>query len=127
MPAPKGISLLVENNGWLSTDPDAIPTIVKQVGRGIAAQPDTGNWKPETREAGLAKAFPLAATCDFKAMQFQPDGSHKEYDLERCFRIGWEAGFRGPWCFEHFNKTLDGLWQGFAQLRDLLTKWMKTA
>jgi hypothetical protein len=121
---PKGITLLVENNGWMSGDPEAIPTIIKRVGQGIAAAPDTGNWKPAAREPGLQNAFPLAVTCDFKARQFGPDGEHPEYDLERCFRIGWDAGYRGPWCFEHFNDTLDGLWQGFARLRDLLTGWM---
>lgn len=123
---PKGISLLVENNGWMKDDPEAIPAIVKHVGDGIAAAPDTGNWTDRARAEGLAKAFPLAVTCDFKAFQFGPAGEHPQYDLERCFRIGWEAGFRGPWCFEHFNDTLDGLWKGFARLRDLLSGWMAT-
>lgn len=123
---PKGISLLVENNGWMKDDPEAIPTIVKRVGQGIAAGPDTGNWTTAARDEGLKKAFPFAVTCDFKAMQFGPDGDHPQYDLERCFRIGWDAGFRGPWCFEHFHETLDGLWTGFARLRDLLKGWMQT-
>jgi sugar phosphate isomerase/epimerase len=124
---PKGISLLIENNGWMKNDPDAIPAVIKTVGKGLAACPDTGNWTDAARDAGLKKAFPLAQTCDFKAMQFRADGSHKEYDLERCFRIGWEAGFRGPWCFEHFNESLNGLWRGFARLRDLVTDWMAAA
>lgn len=124
--ALKGISLLVENNGWMKDDPDAIPAIVRRVGDGIAAAPDTGNWTDRARVEGLAKAFPLAVTCDFKAFQFGPDGEHTPYDLEPCFRIGWDAGFRGPWCFEHFHETLDGLWKGFARLRDLLNGWMTT-
>jgi hypothetical protein len=123
---PKGISLLVENNGWMKDDAEAIPAIVRQVGTGIAAAPDTGNWTEPARAEGLAKSFPLAITCDFKAFQFGPNGEHPQYDLEQCFRIGWEAGFRGPWCFEHFNETLDGLWNGFARLRDLLKGWMAT-
>jgi hypothetical protein len=123
---PKGISLLVENNAWMRDDPEAIPTIVKAVGDGVAAAPDTGNWTDTARYAGLSKAFPLAVTCDFKAQQLGPEGEHKPYDLERCFRIGWDAGFRGPWCFEHFNESLDGLWKGFSQLRDMLRAWMKT-
>ena len=106
-------------------DPDAIPAIVAAVGRGIAAAPDTGNWTDAARFAGLAKAFPLAVTCDFKAQQLGPLGEHKPYDLKRCFQIGWDAGFRGPWCLEHFSDTLKGLWQGFARLRDMLREWMK--
>lgn len=124
---PQGISLLVENNGWMKDDPAAIPTIVERVGDGIAAAPDTGNWTDRARAEGLANAFPLAVTCDFKAMQFGPNGEHPQYDLEQCFRIGWNAGFRGPWCFEHFNETLDGLWKGFARLRDLMKGWMTTS
>jgi sugar phosphate isomerase/epimerase len=74
--APKGISLLVENNAWLSDDPDAIPSVIETVGPGIAAAPDTGNWTDRARYDGLAKAFPLAVTCDFKAMQLGPNGEH---------------------------------------------------
>lgn len=124
--APKGISLLVENFAWMTRDPEAIPTLIKAVGPGIAAAPDTGNWTDAVRYQGLAKAFPLAVTCDFKAFELGPDGEHKQYDLERCFQVGWQAGYRGPWCLEHFNTTLDGLWRGFATLRDRLQKWMKS-
>jgi sugar phosphate isomerase/epimerase len=121
--APKGISLLVENFGWMMNDPNAVPSIVKAVGPGIAAAPDTGNWTDEARFEGLKKAYPLAVTCDFKARQLQPNGSHKEYDLKRCFQVGWDAGFRGPWCLEHFNQSLDGLLAGMKRLRDLLREW----
>jgi sugar phosphate isomerase/epimerase len=121
--APKGISLLVENFGWMQNDPNAVPTIMKAVGKGLAASPDTGNWTDAARYEGLAKAFPHAATCDFKAFQFEDDGRHPRYDLQRCFRIGWDAGFRGPWCFEHFNETLDGLLKGMVKLREMLLGW----
>jgi hypothetical protein len=66
--APKGISLLVENYGWLASDASAIPDLIKSVGKGVTAQPDTGNWSDnDVRYAGLARAFPLAVSCDFKA------------------------------------------------------------
>lgn len=123
--APKNISLLIENFGWLTSDPNAIPTVIRMVGPGIDASPDTGNWKDETRFDGLTKAFPLAVTCDFKAFMLEPDGSHKRYDLRQCFQTGWDAGYRGPWCLEHFNDTLKGQMAGFATLRDRLNKWMK--
>jgi predicted transcriptional regulator len=120
--APKGISLLIENFGWMMDDPEAIPTVVQAVGAGLAASPDTGNWTDRARFTGLAKAFPHAVTCDFKAFQLEPDGSHPKYDLQRCFQIGWDAGFRGPWCLEHFHTTLSGLLAGMIQLRDFLKK-----
>jgi sugar phosphate isomerase/epimerase len=123
--APKGISLLVENNAWLSNDPTAIPRVIETVGPGVAAQPDTGNWTAEARYEGLEKAYPLAVTCDFKAFELGPNGEHEKYDLRRCFDIGWKAGYRGPWCFEHFHEELQQLLKEFALLRDLLRKWSK--
>jgi len=121
---PKGVSLLVENYRWIGNDVDAIPALLDAVGDGLAASPDIGNWNDDNRYEGLAKAFPHAATCDFKAKDLGPDGSHAAYDLERCFQIGWEAGFRGPWCFEHTHADLPGLLSDLRLLRDMLRRWM---
>jgi hypothetical protein len=120
---PKGISILVENNGWMSREPDALPRIIAALDGTVDAQPDTGNWKDDVRLAGIEQSFPLAVTCDFKAMQFADDGGHPQYDLRQCFDTAWKAGFRGPWCFEHFNETVPGLLRGFVKLRELLTAW----
>jgi hypothetical protein len=123
--APQGISLLVENFGWLSSDVEAVPEVIKAIGAGVAAQPDTGNWaNNEVRYDGLAKAFPLAATCDFKFMALAADGSHAAYDLKRCFEIGWDAGFRGPWCFEHTHADLAVQMRDFVVMQDRLREWM---
>lgn len=123
--APHKIQLLIENNGWMRSDPEAIPTVIKAVDRNLAAALDTGNWQNnEVRYAGLAKAFPLAATCDFKALTLGPDNTHDAYDLKRCFQIGWDAGFRGPWCLEHFHDDLKSLFREFGLLRDMLRRWM---
>jgi L-ribulose-5-phosphate 3-epimerase len=121
---PKGISLLIENFGWMMAEPDAIPGIVAAVGPGLAACPDTGNWRDDVRYDGLAKAFPHAVTCDFKYKELDAEGRHAAYDLERCFRIGWDAGFRGPWCFEHFNADLPTLWKEFVLMKERLAQWM---
>jgi hypothetical protein len=123
--SPRGISLLIENYGWLASDPGAIPEVVEAVGKGLAAQPDTGNWSDNTvRYIGLARAFPFAVSCDFKARSLGPAGEHEAYDLKRCFDIGWDAGFRGPWCFEYFDNNLMGLFGGLRILRDRLRQWI---
>jgi hypothetical protein len=125
--APRGISVLIENFGWLASDPDAIPVLLTKVGKGLAAQPDTGNWSDNAvRYAGLQKAFPHALSCDFKARRLQPDGKHDEYDLKRCFDLGWDAGFRGPWCFEYQHENLDALYRDLGKLRDQLRQWIAT-
>lgn len=120
----KGVGVLIENNGWMKDDPAAIPSVIRETGPALCVQPDTGNWSDAARYDGLAKAFPFAVSCDFKAFAIEPDGTHQAYDLERCFRIGWDAGFRGPWCFEHSHANLDTLFRDLAWLRDRLRTWM---
>ncbi|MDQ3622061.1 MAG: TIM barrel protein [Verrucomicrobiota bacterium] len=125
--ASRGITLLIENFGWMRDDPKAIPAVIEKVGAGLRAQPDTGNWTDAARYDGLSKAFPLAASCDFKALALDPAGGHKAYDLKRCFQIGWDLGFRGPWCLEHAHTDLKQLIREMALLRDSLREWMRAA
>lgn len=126
--APKGVSLLVENFGWMQSEPEAAAQLMDAIGEGVAASPDTGNWvNDEVRYAGLARMFPRAVTCDFKARELGPNGEHKAYDLQRCFQAGWEAGFRGPWCLEHAQEDWATLKRNLAFLRDSLRAWMKAA
>ncbi len=100
----RGMQLLIENYGWMDSDPNSVPALVSAIGRNAASCPDTGNWaNNEVRYAGLAAAFPLAVTCDFKARELGPRGEHTLYDLKRCFTIGWQAGFRGPWCLAQIS------------------------
>ena len=122
--APKGISLLVENHAGMRNDPNAVATLIKAIGKEVDAQPDIGGFTDETRDAGIRSSFRFAVSCDFKAFQLTPKGEHTLYDLKRCFELAWETGFRGPWCIEHFNESLEGLWQGFGQVTEMLRKWM---
>lgn len=126
--ADKNVQMLVENFGWMQADPDSVVRLVEAIGHNVAACPDTGNWdSDELRYAGLAKTFPIAVTCDFKARALGPKGEHKLYDLQRCFDVGWQAGFRGPWCLEHANSDTKVLLRELALLRDMLRKWMAAA
>jgi hypothetical protein len=121
----KGIGVLIENFGWMQGDPDAIPNVIQAVGAELKSQPDTGNWTDTARYDGLTKAFPFAVSCDFKARELSADGTHEAYDLKRCFDIGWAAGFRGPWCFEHFHNDLPQLFREMGVLRDMLRRWIQ--
>jgi hypothetical protein len=123
--ASRKITMLVENFGWMENDANALPRVVNSVGKNIFACPDTGNWSGnDVRYQGLAAAFPLAASCDFKALKFDTDGEHREYDLKRCFQIGWDAGFRGPWCLEILEPDRAKLFKRLVLVRDLLKTWM---
>ena len=126
--AERNIQMLIENYGWMESDPKSVPKLVKAIGRNVAVSPDTGNWKDNTvRYKGLAAAFPLAVSCDFKARKLGPNGEHELYDLKRCFQVGWKTGFQGPWCLEHANSNRETLFRELALLRDMLRGWMKDA
>ena len=64
---------------------------------------------------------------DFKARALTAAGEHKLYDLRRCFEIGRQAGFRGPWCLEHANRDRDALFRELGMLRDQLREWMSAS
>lgn len=121
---PKGIQLLVENYGWVQADAAALPRLVKAIGRNVAACPDTGNWENnEVRGKGLENAFPVAASCDFKVKGLDADGRHPAYDLQRCFNIAWENGFRGPWAIEHAHIDTTVLFRELRQIGQWLREW----
>ncbi len=123
----RGLGVLIENFGWLMDDPDAIPAVIRATGPALRAQPDTGNWTDAARYEGLARAFPFAVSCDFKAFELDAAGEHKRYDLRRCFQVGWDAGYRGPWFFEHFHAELPALVREMGLLRDRIRQWTKEA
>jgi len=126
--AERNVQMLVENYGWMQNDPASVVKLIKAIGDNVAACPDTGNWDSNPlRYAGLKETFPIAVTCDFKARAMGPQGEHALYDLKHCFEIGWNAGFRGPWCFEHAHKDQKTLFHDLAMLRDMLQGWMKEA
>jgi hypothetical protein len=122
--AERNVQMVVENYGWMSDDADTVPRLLAEIGRNVAPAPDTGNWSNnEVRYAGLAMLFPTAVTCDFKAGRLGPAGEHASWDLRRCFTIAWEAGFRGPWCFEHAAPDRATLFRELKLLRDMIRGW----
>ena len=126
--AERGVKLLIENYGWMESDPQSVPKLIKAIDRDVAATPDTGNWEnDDVRYAGLKAAFPHAVSCDFKARTLGPNGEHALYDLKRCFEAGWKCGFRGPWCLEHAHSDRTQLFRDLILLRNQLRAWMKAA
>jgi sugar phosphate isomerase/epimerase len=88
----KGITVVVENHGEISRDPEVLAGILKAAG--VGALPDFGNFPDEvTRERGLRALFPLAggvAHAKLRAGQ----------DFSRCMRIAAECGFKGVFSIE---------------------------
>lgn len=122
----QNLAVILENAGWMTADADAIPTVIAATGGRLGAQPDTGSWENAAlREAGLKKAFPFAVSCDFKVGRLGPNGEHTAYDLKRCFDLGWQAGFRGPWVIEHAGDNTKELFRELVWIRDQLKRWMR--
>jgi hypothetical protein len=126
--AERGVGLLVENYGWMESDPQSVSKLIAAIDRDVKATPDTGNWaNDDVRFAGLEDAFPHAVSCDFKARTIGADGAHVAYDLKKCFDVGWQTGFRGPWCLEHAHRDRKQLFRDLTLLRDRLREWMQAA
>ncbi len=53
----QGVQLLVENNGWMRSEPGSVAELVRIIGKNIAPGPDTGNWNDDVRYEGIAKSF----------------------------------------------------------------------
>ena len=125
----RGITILVENFGWMMSDENSVVDLVKTLGeKRVGVGLDTGNWTTnEVRYPALEKTFPLAVTCDFKAKTLTKDFQHGAYELEKCFQIGWDSGFRGPWCFEHGNRNFSDAKRELIWLREQLEKWIAAA
>jgi len=121
----KGVRMLVENYGWMDSDPESVTNLIRAIDRNIGASPDIGNWKDGIRYEALKKSFPLAATCDFKFKALSADGKHTAYDLKKCFEIGRSAGFRGPWCFEHADADTARLIKNLNRMKEMLKGWIK--
>jgi sugar phosphate isomerase/epimerase len=101
----KGVTLLLENHGGLSSDPAMIPRIFKGVGKGrIRACPDNGNFAPEQREAGLKAMVPHMAMAHLKTLDFDAAGNETAFDIPAIIALYREAGFDGYLSIEYEGK-----------------------
>jgi sugar phosphate isomerase/epimerase len=101
----KGILLLVENHGGLSSDPDALIEVVKAVtSKNLEILPDYGNFPPEIRYKGLKAILPYAKhLISAKTHQFDKKGQHTDFDFDRCMRMAQASGFPGYYSAEYYD------------------------
>ncbi|HJN09433.1 MAG TPA: hypothetical protein QF564_12130 [Pirellulaceae bacterium] len=64
---------------------------------------------------------------DFKVFDLDEQRRHAKYDIRRCFDIGWDAGFRGPWAIEHWNEATKAFVREIVYLSETLKQWMADA
>jgi sugar phosphate isomerase/epimerase len=101
----KGILLLTENHGGLSSDPDMLLRLVEAVGGdNFEILPDFGNFNANVQMEGLRKILPFAKhLISAKAMQFDDKFQHTAYDFDRCVRLSESMGFAGYYSAEYYD------------------------
>jgi len=101
----KGILLLVENHGGLSSDPEALIQVVKAIGsKNLEILPDYGNFPPGIRYEGLKAILPYARhLISAKTHQFDENGKHTDFDFDRCMRMAQASGFPGYYSAEYYD------------------------
>jgi sugar phosphate isomerase/epimerase len=116
-----GLELLVENHGGITNDPEAVITLLQEVGQDkLKLLLDTGNFEPlismqialmQGREAPsvditpvyslIARLAPYAYLLHAKTHEFDDMGRPLRMDTARALRIIRDAGYAGPISVEY--------------------------
>jgi sugar phosphate isomerase/epimerase len=91
-----GLSVLMENHGGFSSDPDSILKYVDALGtENFGTCPDFGNFKEEIRYEALEKISPYAKFVHAKTYEFDSKGNETTLDIPRIIDILDDAGYDG--------------------------------
>jgi len=92
-----GMNVLVENHGGLSSYPEHLVSLMKQVDHPrFGTLPDFGNFAREVdKYQGIEALMPWAKGVSVKCVDFEPDGTHPAWDLDRMIKIVLDSGYRG--------------------------------
>ncbi len=100
----QGVLLLTENHGGISLNIDVLLRILREVGAGdFELEADFGNLNSETRYSDLQRILPYAKhVISAKATEIGEDGSHAEFDFNKCMKIAEAARFPGYYSAEYW-------------------------
>ena len=95
--AERGLSVVIENHGKLSSDPEWLASLMKAVDRpNFGTLPDFGNFPPEiNRYNAVEILMPFAKAVSAKSQRFNDYGLVTDTDFFRMMRIVRDAGFNG--------------------------------
>jgi sugar phosphate isomerase/epimerase len=95
--ARQKLSVLIENHGGLSSDPDVLVRLMKTVNLpNFGTLPDFGNFPKEIdRYEAVTKLMPYAKGVSYKCNDFGADGQETVLDTARMMKIVLEAGYSG--------------------------------
>ncbi len=109
--ASRGILLLTENHGGISTDLDVLLQILNAIpSDNFRAVADFGNFPDGTdRYRALARLLPHTHLISAKTLLFDAEGQHTSFDFDRCVQTAESAGFRGMYSGEQWDPSTDPL------------------
>lgn len=115
-----GVKIVIENHGGVSTDPDAIVQIIKEVdSKWIGTLPDFGNFDKEIVYEGISKIAPYAVACHAKFIDFDESGEEKNINMKRMLKVLRDCGFDGKLAIEWGGSGDDheGILKGIALIK----------
>lgn len=104
--APKGINIIVENHGGISSDASWLAGLIAEVGMdNVGILPDFGNFCIETgpegcineydKYQGIMELMPYAKGVSAKSHQFDENGNEVNSDFLKIMKIVKDSGFTG--------------------------------
>ncbi|MEA3346055.1 MAG: sugar phosphate isomerase/epimerase family protein [Chloroflexota bacterium] len=121
--ASKGMTLLLENHGGLSADPQNIIRMVEGVASpAFKLCPDFGNFEEEVRYEGLEMMFPYTAMVHAKTYDFDEAGEQGRFDFGRCMEIMKASGYDGPLSIEFEGEGDE--YEGIALTKALIGRYL---
>jgi L-ribulose-5-phosphate 3-epimerase len=127
--ATKNISIICENHGGPSSDPDAMVALMKQVSNPrFGTLPDFGNFPKDRKNVymldvydAIARMMPYAKGVSAKSYDFNADGTEANLDFARIMKIVTDAGYHGYVGIEYEGSKL-GEHEGIVATKKLLEK-----
>jgi len=117
-----GMLVLIENHDGVTTDPDLIVDIVKEIDNGnFGVLPDFGNFSMDIAYDALEKVMPYAKLIHAKTIDFKEDGEDATIDYKQCMDIVKGSGFIGVLSVE-FDGSGDQ-YEGIRKTIDLINKY----
>ena len=133
--ASRGINIIVENHGGISSDGTWLSGVMAKVGMdNVGTLPDFGNFCIENgpegcineydKYKGIAELMPFAKGVSAKSQEFDENGDEVNSDFLRIMKIVKESGFKGYVGIEYEGSTLSED-EGIKATKALLEKVFK--
>lgn len=120
----RNISVLIENHGGVSSNPDVVMGLMKRAGiANLGTLPDFGNFAKETdKYAAVEKLMPAAKGVSFKCFDFDSAGRETTIDMDRMMGIVERSGYRG-WVGIEFEGSRLTEFEGIQAAKRYLDRW----